>query len=100
MVGSARAKARFKACLTIISQNCRGLKTRARIDEVICALSNRGAFLACVQETWRPGEEEQLCQDGWLYLGVGPPQQLGRGSKGVGMFLSQPACRAVLRRCR
>ena len=33
MVVSARTKARFKACLTIISQNCRGLKTEARLDE-------------------------------------------------------------------
>ena len=66
MVVSARTKARFKACLTIISQNCRGLKTEARLDEVICVLSSRDAFLACVQETWRPGQEEQCCGPLWL----------------------------------
>ena len=46
MVVSARTKARFKALLTIISQNCQGLKTEARLDEVISVLSSRDAFLA------------------------------------------------------
>ena len=83
----------FKSFLTVFSQNCRGLKTDEHVTELLDVLQQRRAFAACVQETWRPGIEDQLC-DGWRYLGVGPPLQKGRGTKGVGIFLSPLARRA------
>lgn len=80
--------------LTIFSQNCRGLKTNGRIDELVHVLQERRAFLACVQETWRCGSDDVVCGD-WTFLGVGPEQQRGRGSQGVGIFLSPRATTAL-----
>ena len=58
-----------KAFLTFMTQNCRGLKTDARIVEIIDGLTQRQAFLACVQETWRSGADD-FQQDGWTFLGM------------------------------
>ena len=82
-------------CLTIFSQNCRGLKTDGRIDELVDVLQQRRAFLACVQETWRCGLDDGVYAN-WTFLGIGPEQQRGRGSQGVGVFLS-PLASAALR---
>ena len=81
--------------LTIFSQNCRGLKTDGRIDELVDVLQQRRAFLACVQETWRCGLDDGVYAN-WTFLGIGPEQQRGRGSQGVGVFLS-PLASAALR---
>ena len=80
--------------LTIFSQNCRGLKTDGRIDELVHVLQERRAFLACVQETWRYGKDDVVC-NGWTFLGIGPEQQRGRGSQGVGILLSPRAATAL-----
>ena len=80
--------------LTIFSQNCRGLKTDGRIDELAHVLQERRAFLACVQETWRCGTDDVVC-GGWTFLGIGPEQQRGRGSQGVGILLSPRAATAL-----
>ena len=77
----------------IFSQNCRGIKTAARITEFLAVLRRRHAFAACLQETWREGQEA-FEEDGWLYLGIAPPHQQGRGSRGVGMVLSPAATAA------
>ena len=59
-----------KAFLTIFTQNCRGLKTDARIVELIDVLQQRQAFLCAVQETWRNGEEDSTRCGGWRFLGI------------------------------
>lgn len=78
---------------TIISQNCRGLKSHTRIAELVDVLRRREAFAACVQETWRAGDE-QLLEGDACFIGVGPPAQQGRGSQGVGLVLSRLAVAA------
>ena len=79
---------------SIFSQNCLGLKTATRRTELIAMLRRRGAFAACLQETWRQGTEE-LQEDGWLFVGTAPPSQHGRGSQGVAIMLSPPAAAAL-----
>ena len=63
------------------------------MDELCDVLQQRRAFAACVQETWRHGSED-VDFGGWLYLGIGPDLQRGRGSQGVGIFLSPLAVAA------
>ena len=41
----------------IFSQNCRGLKTKDRLQMIVEELENRNSFAAAVQETWRKGSE-------------------------------------------
>ena len=79
---------------TIFSQNCLGLKTATRRTELVAMLRRRGAFVACLQETWRVGTEE-LQEDGWLFVGSAPASQHGRGRQGVGIMLSPPAAAAL-----
>ena len=74
----------------VFSQNCRGLKTADRVAELQHVLHSRRAFAACVQETWRCACEES-CMDGCLFLCSGLQQQSGRGSQGVGIWLSRSA---------
>ena len=75
------------------SQNCRGLKTDARLAELFDCLTRVQAFVAFLQETWRIGQE-QFVQDGWTFLGSAPDAQQGRGSAGVGIALSRHATAA------
>ena len=79
---------------SIFSQNCLGLKTVTRRTELIAVLRRRGAFAACLQETWREGIEE-LQEDGWLFVGSAPAAQHGRGCRGVGIMLSPLAMAAL-----
>ena len=87
IMGKRASLRRFKAFVTVFSQNCLGLKTGERFTEMIDVLTQRKAFAVGVQETWRSGVE-RFDQQGWRYLGVGPEQQHGRGTMGVGIFLS------------
>ena len=75
-----------------VTQNCLGLKTDERLEELFGALSRRRIFAACLQETWRVGEE-QRSRNGSLLLTVGlsKDQQSRRGSQGVGFLLSRRA---------
>ena len=59
---------------SVLSQNCQGLKTEARITEFVSQLRRRNTWLATVQETWRFGQED-FTQDGYCFLGSGPPTQ-------------------------
>ena len=93
IMGKRASSRRFKAFVTVFSQNCLGLKTGERFTEMIDVLTQRKAFAVGVQETWRSGVE-RFDQQGWRYLGVGPEQQHGRGTMGVGIFLSPAAVRA------
>ena len=87
MRSKRRAPFRRRAPLLLLSQNCRGLKTDARLTELCATLNGRRAFITGLQETWRTGKED-LRQDGLRFLGVGPEQQTGRGSLGLGIFSS------------
>ena len=82
-----------------MSQNCCGLKTTSYLVELIDGASCAKAFMVGLQETWRVGLEE-LEQDGWLFLGIGPAQQHGRGSLGVGLLLGRDAQAASSRPVR
>ena len=74
----------------IFSQNCRGLKTKDRLQMVVGELENRNSFAAAVQETWRKGSEALQLKNSTMVL-HGPSQQSGRGSRGVGIVLSSVA---------
>ena len=78
---------------TFYSQNCRGIKTDARLAELLDCLARVQAFVAFLQETWRTGQE-QFVQDGWTFLGSAPDVQQGRGSAGVAIALSPHATAA------
>ena len=78
---------------TFYSQNCRGIKTDARLAELLDCLVRVQAFVAFLQETWRSGRE-QFVQDGWTFLGSAPDVQQGRGSAGVAIALSPHATAA------
>ena len=78
---------------SIISQNCRGLKTGSRVTEFISELRERHIWAAGCQETWRSGRDD-FTEDGCCFLGVGPEQQQGRGSAGVALVLSRSATAA------
>ena len=61
----------------------------------------RDAFASCLQETWRPQDEDheefELCdlEGGHTFIGVGQAHNsAGRGSQGVGILLSPSATRA------
>ena len=95
-----RSRARLRRAIlrrnlrSIISQNCRGLKTATRKTELLGVLRRIRAFAACLQETWREAIEE-LLEDGWLFVGSAPAAQRGRGSQGVGIALSPQAAAAL-----
>ena len=55
----------------------------------------RGAFAACLQETWRLGREELADADGSVFLGSGlAAKTCRRGAEGVGLWLSRGAVAA------
>ena len=74
----------------IFSQNCRGLKTDSSVTELIDSFRCRNGFAMGLQETWREGQEN-FAEDGFVFLGSGPKNQVGRGSCGVGILLSPTA---------
>ena len=85
---------RSRSCTRDIwSQNCRGLKTDARVTEVVSELSERHVWAAGLQETWRSGRDE-FSEASYCFLGVGPATQQGRGSSGVALVLSRSATSA------
>ena len=67
IMGKRASSRRFKAFVTVFSQNCLGLKTGERFTEMIDVLTQRKAFAVGVQETWRSGVE-RFDQQGWRYL--------------------------------
>ena len=81
--------------IDIITQNLRGCRSGARLEERWDALRNRHVFAACVQEAWRNGEEN-VERDGGHFLGSGlsAHDQSRRGSQGVAIVLSATAVAA------
>ena len=74
----------------LVSQNVRGLKSDARLEELFSYIIRMGIIGACLQETWRSGAETLKNGNCILLLaGQDPCIQLGkRGSQGVGIGLS------------
>ena len=71
---------------TIVSQNVRGLKSDARLDELFCVIKSRNILAACLQETWRSGSEiieYEQCR--LITIGLDAAEQ---GSQGVGIALN------------
>jgi len=65
------------------------MKSEERIEELCTALRKRQIFAACIQESWRSGNE--------LIVTTGLPKEMNksnRGSQGVGIILSPAARRA------
>ena len=81
---------------TIISQNLRGLKSDARLEELFLALKLRDIFAVCVQETWRHGQQTLEHGECLLILSGLPENQMrsNRGEQGVGIVLSPQAVSA------
>ena len=76
----------------MFTQNCLGLKTDARIWQLLNSLQHRHTFAACLQETWRAGfAADTHCESGYTLVEWGPPLQQGRGSAGVAIALSRAA---------
>ena len=74
---------------TIVSQNVRGLKSDARLDELFCVIKSRNILAACLQETWRSGSEiieYEQCR--LITIGLDAAEQCSRGSQGVGIALN------------
>ena len=74
---------------TIVSQNVRGLKSDARLDELFCMIKSRNILAACLQETWRSGSEiieYEQCR--LITTGLDAADQCSRGSQGVGIALN------------
>ena len=86
-MGKSRRSFKRSLARNIFTQNCRGLKTEAKLTELIEASHHKDAFAVCAQETWRCGKEISS-ENGWTFLGVGPDEQHGRGSRGVRILLS------------
>ena len=81
---------------TIISQNLRGLKSDARLEELFLVLKLRDLLAVCVQETWRHGQQILEHGDSLLILSGLPENQMrsNRGEQGVGIALSPRAVSA------
>ena len=88
-----RASRHSSRTCDVLSQNCRGLKTDARITEIVSEMATRHVWAAGLQETWRSGRDE-FSEGGYCFLGVGPTNQQGRGSSGVALVLSRSATSA------
>ena len=80
-----KAKDKLK-CIKILSQNVQGIKKSSHIEELIHSFNRRKLFAACLQETWRTGNE-QFEQDGVRVIAAGLEEQTGRGSQGVAIIL-------------
>ena len=61
---------------TIVSQNLRGLKSDARLEELFLALKLRDIFAVYVQETWRHGQQTLVHGECLLILSGLPENQM------------------------
>ena len=82
--------------LVLFTQNCLGIKTDARVWQLLHALKQRHAYAACLQETWRAcfAADTYYCESGYTLVEWGPKLQKGRGSAGVAIALSRAAYEA------
>ena len=75
---------------TIVSQNARGLKSEAGLDELFFVIKKRNILAACIQETWRSGFEDiEYSGRRLIAVGLDAANQSRRGSQGVGIALSK-----------
>ena len=54
---SVPLKAKRNIFESIVSQNVRGIKSDARLEELFASVSRCKTFGACLQETWRCGND-------------------------------------------
>ena len=64
------------------------------MSELLDWLARRHAFAACLQETWRLGNDEPLEEAGFTFVGASLTTQTRRGSQGVAIVLSRAAAAA------
>ena len=82
-------KAKRNTIEAIVSQNVRGLKSDARLEELFASILRHDTFAACLQETWRCGNEtleNGSCR--LIHAGLDADEQSTRGSQGVAIVLS------------
>ena len=82
--------------VTFVSQNVRGLKSDERLEELFAYVRRRNIVAACIQETWRSGndflENGHCCA---ILSGLDPASVIcKRGSQGVGIILSSDGVNA------
>ena len=86
---SVPLKAKRNIFESIVSQNVRGIKSDARLEELFASVSRCKTFAACLEETWRCGNE--TLENGnfrLIHSGLDPEEQSTRGSQGVAIVLS------------
>ena len=74
--------------ITFLSQNVRGVKTDSRITELCQVMRKRDIIAACLQETWRKGQEVLECDQFFLVSSGQNEPTCRRGSQGVAICLS------------
>lgn len=74
--------------ITFLSQNVRGVKTDTRIVELCRVMKRRNAIAACLQETWRKGQEVLEFDQYYLISSGQKETTCRRGSQGVAICLS------------
>ena len=80
---------RNNVIISIVSQNVRGLKSDERLEELFTSINTRNIFAACLQETWRSGNETiEYGPCRLVHGGLDPEDQCRRGSQGVAIVLS------------
>ena len=89
------ALGRCERGLTFRSQNLRGLKSDAKLEELFHSMLVINVYAVCIQEHWRNGHQ-LLDNRGITVIGAGLTacQQTRRGSQGVGINPSVTATKA------
>jgi len=83
-----------KQYVSILSQNLRGFNS-AKEAELILRLTERQIWAACLQETWRHGDDVHG-NEGFTFLVHGLAEKVcRRGSQGVAIALSPDPTRAA-----
>ena len=85
MIPQNKAKDKLK-CIKLLSQNVQGVKSYTPIEELVHSFNRRKLFAACLQETWRTGNE-QIEQDGVRIIAAGLLEQTRRRAQGVAIML-------------
>ena len=77
--------------LNIYSHNQRGLTKPDHMEELMHFLNSNKAYAACLQETWKLGDNIEE-HEGNIIINHGPPTKLcRRGSLGVSIVISRQA---------
>ena len=81
MVFTKASKNKKSKSIKFVSQNVRGLKSSARLEEVFSYILRLGVFAACLQETWR-SDIENLEKSNCALLDAGLPHESIVGRRG------------------